>query len=48
MVDGLSISLDAHTSSMNGIELVFDVIGCPRRSLATTGCLRITISALCY
>jgi len=44
LINGLSISLDAHSSSMNSIKLILDISRCPWRSLATTSCLRITIT----
>jgi len=44
MVNSLPVSLDAHTSSMDSIELVLDVIGCPWWPLPSSSCLRIAIS----
>ena len=44
MIDGLTVSLDAHASSMNCVELILDVIRCSRRSGATTSCLGVAIS----
>jgi len=43
MVDCLAITLDAHTSSMYSIELIFDIVGSPRRSLSTSSSGRMWI-----
>ena len=37
-IDGLSISLNAHSSSMDCIKLVFDIIRCPWWSLSASCC----------
>jgi len=47
MINSLSISLNAHSSSMNSIELVLDVIWCSWWSLSTACCLRVAV-ALSY
>ena len=45
-VDGLAISLDAHSSSMNGVELILDVVRCSGWSLAasSSGWMRCVVT----